>query len=417
MRILIIGDLDGNMINAAKIAKEKQAKVLCVTDINSAMITLRNGKNINAIFIDSEMDIASLSNRLKEEHFSVPIISCGTSKNQKRGVESIKEGAIEYILLPPNKEAIAALLASITNDSSDDKIIYRSKNFSKVIELSKQVAPSTANILISGESGVGKEIIAKYIHNNSDRADKELISINCAAIPEQLLESELFGHERGAFTGAIEKRIGKFEEANNSTLFLDEISEMDVKLQAKLLRAIQEKEIIRVGGNTPIKLNIRILATSNKCLLEEVKNGNFRGDLFYRLNVVNIHIPPLRDRVEDIKPLVEYFINKYCELNTVHIKKIDQAAIKKLENYNWPGNIRELENSIHRAVLISKPKQISEEDITLIDIEEGIGTLAIMEEKMINKAMFKYDKNHEIVSKVLGISIKLLKDKLKNTCL
>ena len=184
---------------------------------------------------------------------------------------------------------------------------------SKIISVAKQIAPSIANVLISGQSGVGKEVIAKLIHNNSKNYSNDLISINCAAIPENLLESEMFGHEKGAFTGAIERRIGKFEQANNSTLFLDEISEMDLKLQAKLLRAIQEKEIFRVGGNTPIKLNIRIIATSNRNLISEVKKGNFREDLFYRLNVIHIEIPPLKDRMEDIKPLSEYFFTKVLQ--------------------------------------------------------------------------------------------------------
>ena len=217
------------------------------------------------------------------------------------------------------------------NINKNEEIIYLSPSFSKVISLAKQIAPSIANVLISGQSGVGKEIIAKLIHDNSDRADKELVSINCAAIPENLLESEMFGHEKGAFTGAVERRVGKFEEANHSTLFLDEISEMDLKLQAKLLRAIQEKEILRVGGNRAIKLNIRIIATSNRNLMSEIKKGDFREDLFYRLNVIHIKVPPLSERTEDIKPLTNHFIKKYCEINKVELKTISDSAIAKLK--------------------------------------------------------------------------------------
>ena len=332
MRLLIIGDLKGHMISAAKIAKENKAKVLHAIDITSAMTILRGGKNIELIMIDSEMSVSELKTVLGNEHFSIPIVACGVLGDHKRAVESIKEGAIEYVPLPPNKEAIAALFTVISNNiNRNEDIIYLSPSFSKVISLAKQIAPSIANVLISGQSGVGKEIIAKLIHDNSDRADKELVSINCAAIPENLLESEMFGHEKGAFTGAVERRVGKFEEANHSTLFLDEISEMDLKLQAKLLRAIQEKEILRVGGNRAIKLNIRIIATSNRNLMSEIKKGDFREDLFYRLNVIHIKVPPLSERTEDIKPLTNHFIKKYCEINKVELKTISDSAIAKLK--------------------------------------------------------------------------------------
>ena len=417
MQLLIIGDLKGHIIEAAKIAKENSAKVLHAIDIKSAMILLRSGKNIELIMIDAEMSIAKLKTTLENEHFSIPIVACGVLSNHKRVVESIKEGAIEYVPLPPNKEVIAALFTVISNNiNSDEEIIHLSSSFSKVISLAKQIAPSVANVLISGQSGVGKEVIAKFIHKNSDRANKELVSINCAAIPENLLESEMFGHEKGAFTGAVERRIGKFEEANHSTLFLDEISEMDLKLQAKLLRAIQEKEILRVGGNKPIQLNIRIIATSNRNLMLEVKKGNFREDLFYRLNVIHIKVPPLSERTEDIKPLAHYFIKKYCEINNIELKTISDAAITKLKMHTWSGNVRELENVMHRTVLITKPKEIKEESLQFIEENEDhdeIETLEIVEKKTINKAISKYNKNYDLVAKVLGISITTLQNKLQ----
>ena len=415
MQLLIIGDLKGRIIEAAKVAKENKAKVLHAIDIKSAMILLRSGKNIELIMIDAEMSIAELKTALESEHFSIPIVACGILGNHKRAVESIKEGAIEYVPLPPNKEAIAALFTVISNNiNSNEEIIYLSSSFSKVISLAKQIAPSIANVLISGQSGVGKEVIAKLIHKNSDRANKELVSINCAAIPENLLESEMFGHEKGAFTGAIERRIGKFEEANHSTLFLDEISEMDLKLQAKLLRAIQEKEIFRVGGNKPIKLNIRIIATSNRDLISEVKKGNFREDLFYRLNVIHIKVPLLSERAEDIKPLANYFVKKYCEINNIKSKTVSDSAIAKLKLHTWSGNVRELENVIHRAVLITESKEIKEESLQFIDENEGeIETLEAIEKKTINRAMNKYNRNYDLVAKVLGISINALQNKLK----
>ena len=417
MRLLIIGDLNGSIVNAAKLAKEQNAKILHAIDIKSAMINLRNGENIELIIIDSEMNIKELKNTLEAEHFSVPIVSCGLSNNPKRAAESIKEGAIEYIPLPPNKEVIAALFSIISNNSEDDNnLICFSQSMSKIISVAKQIAPSIANVLISGQSGVGKEVIAKLIHKHSKNSQNDLISINCAAIPENLLESEMFGHEKGAFTGAAERRIGKFEQANNSTLFLDEISEMDLKLQAKLLRAIQEKEIFRVGGNKPIKLNMRIIATSNRNLISEVKNGNFREDLFYRLNVIHLEIPPLKDRLEDIIPLSEHFLQKYCKVNNLGKKTLDEKALKKLQVHFWPGNVRELENTIHRSILISTTSKIEEKDISIINTseEENLESLEAMEKKAIDKALNKYNKNYDLVAKVLGISINTLQNKLKH---
>lgn len=416
MRLLIVGDLKGHMINAAKLAKEQNAKILHAIDFNSAMITLRSGKNIELIMIDSEMNIKELKSALDNEHFSIPIVSCGLSNNPKRAAESIKEGAVEYVLLPPNKDVIATLFSIISNNSeNDEEIICFSQEMLKVISIAKQIAPSIANVLISGQSGVGKEIIAKLIHKNSKNSSNELVSINCAAIPESLLESEMFGHEKGAFTGAVERRIGRFEQANNSTLFLDEISEMDLKLQAKLLRAVQEREIFRVGGNEPVRLNIRIIATTNRNLISEVKKGNFREDLFYRLNVIHLEVPPLADRIEDIKPLAEYFLKKYCKINNLDAKVLDESALQKLTLHSWPGNVRELENTIHRAVLTSIGSKIEDKYISIIDVsdEDSIESLEVTEKKAINKALSRYDKNYDLIAKVLGISINTLQNKLK----
>ena len=416
MRLLIVGDLKGHMINAAKLAKEQNAKIMHAIDFNSAMITLRSGKNIELIMIDSEMNIKELKSALDNEHFSIPIVSCGLSNNPKRAAESIKEGAVEYVLLPPNKDVIATLFSIISNNSkNDEEIICFSQEMLKVISIAKQIAPSIANVLISGQSGVGKEIIAKLIHKHGKNPSNELVSINCAAIPENLLESEMFGHEKGAFTGAVERRIGKFEQANNSTLFLDEISEMDLKLQAKLLRAVQEREIFRVGGNEPVKLNIRIIATTNRNLISEVKKGNFREDLFYRLNVIHLEVPSLADRIEDIKPLTEYFLKKYCKINNLEAKVLDESALQKLTLHSWPGNVRELENTIHRAVLTSIGSKIEDKYISIINVsdEDSIESLEVTEKKAINKALSRYDKNYDLIAKVLGISINTLQNKLK----
>ena len=230
--------------------------------------------------------------------------------------------------------------------------LFRDPAMARVVQLADQIAGSDASVLITGESGTGKEVMAKYLHARSKRASRPFISINCAAIPEALLESELFGHEKGAFTGAVARRIGKFEEAIGGTLLLDEISEMDVRLQAKLLRAIQERLIDRVGGAQPVPVDIRILATSNRNLNEAVREGTFREDLLFRLNVVNLKLPPLRERPGDIAALAEHFVDKYAKANGLPPRHLSPEAREQLLRAPWPGNVRELENTLHRAVLL-----------------------------------------------------------------
>ena len=250
-------------------------------------------------------------------------------RSRRRAVEAIRAGAKEYVPLPPDAELIAAVLEAVAEENN--AIIHSDPALASVLKLADQIAPSDASVLITGESGTGKEVMARYIHSKSKRAEQPFISVNCAAIPENLLESELFGHEKGAFTGAVARRIGKFEEADGGTLLLDEISEMDPRLQAKLLRAIQEREIDRVGGTKPVKVDIRILATSNRDLAEEVRRGTFREDLFYRLNVVNLRLPPLRERPGDIKRLAAHFLAQIlprptASADAVRRRGADQAA-------------------------------------------------------------------------------------------
>src|ERR1700742_4234306 len=340
MRLLIVGTLKGQLTTATKIAMENGASVTHAEDNEQAMRVLRGGKGADLLLVDVSLDIRDLVTRLEAEHIHVPIVACGISNDARAAVAAIHAGAKEYIPLPPDPELIAAVLAAVANDSRD--LVYRDEAMGKVIKLAQQIAGSDASVMITGESGTGKEVLARYLHSRSARAKRPFISINCAAIPEHLLESELFGHEKGAFPGAIARRIGKFEEASGGTLLLDEISEMDVRLQSKLLRAIQERLIDRVGGTRPVPVDIRIIATSNRNLAEAVRNGSFREDLLFRLNVVNLKIPPLRERPGDIAALADHFVEKYSKANGLAVRTLTSDARQALLRAPWPGNVRAL---------------------------------------------------------------------------
>jgi DNA-binding NtrC family response regulator len=395
-----------------------------VADIESALVSLRGGQGADIIMADAGMDIAKLISALQSERFNLPVVACGVNSDSQMAVRAIKSGAKEYIPLPPDEELIAAVLTAVTEESAE--LIYQSPAMQQVIQMANQVAPSDASILITGESGTGKEVLARYLFRKSKRGKQPFISVNCAAIPETLLESELFGYEKGAFTGAVARRIGKFEEANNGTLLLDEISEMDTRLQAKLLRAIQEQEIDRIGGNKPVKVNIRILATSNRNLQQEVKQGRFREDLYFRLNVINLQIPPLRDRKEDIVPIATHFADKYAKSNGVPVRPLTQPTLSKLQSYGWPGNVRELENIMHRAVLVSTGDAIDENAILLPQDSaanaqpqaaksgELVGrTVADVERELILNTLDYCLGNRTHAANILGISIRTLRNKLK----
>src|ERR1700716_735076 len=359
MRLLIVGTLKGQLTTATKIAMDNGASVTHAEDHEQAMRVLRGGKGADLLLVDVALDIRDLVLRLEAEHIHVPIVACGISnaaRAARPAAAATHAGAKEYIPLPPDPELIAAVLAAVANDSRD--LIYRDEAMAKVIKLAQQIAGSDASVMITGESGTGKEELARYLHTRSQRAKRPFISINCAAIPEHLLESELFGHEKGAFTGAVARRIGKFEEATGGTLLLDEISEMDVRLQSKLLRAIQERVIDRVGGTRPRPVDLRIIATSNRNLADAVREGTFREDLLFRLNVVNLKIPPLRERPADVLELAQHFARLYAGANGVALRPLSTDAKRQLTLARWPGNVRELENTIHRAVLMASGDEI-----------------------------------------------------------
>ena len=448
MRLMIIGRLDGHISQAGKIALQRGAKVIHCEDTEEALGALLNGKGADLAMVDVKQKIGDFINKLKDERIHMPVVACGIGTDARSAVRAIQEGAKEYVPLPPDAELIAAVLEAVSEESST--MIADDPSMKGVMALAGKVAPSEATILITGESGTGKEVMSRYIHNKSKRKTAPFIAVNCAAIPENLLESELFGHEKGAFTGATGRRIGKYEEAHTGTLLLDEVSEMHPLLQAKLLRAIQEKEITRIGSNDAVKVDVRILATSNRNLEDSVRKGDFREDLYFRLNVVNLALPPLRERPNDIARLAQFFADKFAESNGLERKKVSADALVKLQSSGWRGNIRELENTMHRAILMSAEEEI-EADAVFIQspslsgseeppapaqaavpttspapapatphavqnpggVESMIGrTIAEVERDMILNTLDHCLGNRTHAANILGISIRTLRNKL-----
>src|SRR3954464_4960892 len=434
MRLLIVGGLQGQIGLATKIAMDKGAKVTHAGDIEQALSSLRGGSGADLVFCDVMLDIGTLVRGLAAERICTPVVACGVGTDTRRAVDAIRAGAKEYLPLPADPELIAAVLAAVADESH--QLIHEDQAMTAVLSLANQIAGSEASILITGESGTGKEVLARYVHRKSARVKKPFISLNCAAIPDNLLESELFGHEKGAFTGAIARRVGKFEEANGGTLLLDEISEMDARLQAKLLRAIQERVIDRVGGTRPVPVDIRIIAPSTRNLVDAVRGGVSREDLLFRLNVVNLKIPPLRERPADVVELAQHFAKKYAEANGVPLRPLSAEAKRVLGTNRWQGNVRELENTIHRSVLMAQGDEIGAEAIITpdgdrLDLAKTapavahatlaaervtralVGrTVADVERDLILETLKHCLGNRTHAANILGISIRTLRNKL-----
>jgi two-component system, response regulator FlrC len=434
MRLLIIGTLDGQIGAASQIAMARGAKVRQAEDVAAGLEVLRT-QGADLVMIDVKRDIKGLIDSLEAERIIVPVVACGIASDASAAVRAIKAGAKEYIPLPPDAELIAALIAAVTEESHN--IVFKDPRMAQTLRLGEQVANSDASILITGESGTGKELMARFIHRKSRRSEKRFVAVNCAAIPENLLESELFGHEKGAFTGAVARRIGKFEEASGGTLLLDEISEMDIRLQAKLLRVLQEKELDRVGGTQTVKVDVRIIATSNRNMEEEVRKGGFREDLYYRLNVVTLAIPSLRERPLDISVLADHFVKRYTDANALPPRSLSPEVRQMLIRHTWRGNVRELENTIHRAVLLASGNDIGPEAIILSGASVGTNadpmvaqvasaaasvmsgrgqvgkTVAAVERDLIIDTLGHCLGNRTHAATILGISIRTLRNKLK----
>ncbi len=361
-RVLIIGALDGELGQAARIAQTRGARLTQADGVTAGLARLR-AEGADLVLCDLVHDVAWLLEQLKAERIACPVIACGRNADAAAAVRAIQAGAKEFLPLPPDAELIVAMLQAVAGEP--DAPVHRDPAMAALLDRAAQIARAEASVLITGESGTGKEVLARHIHRQSRRARGPFVALNCAALPESLLESELFGHEKGAFSGAVAARKGKFEQADGGTLLLDEIGEMDPRLQAKLLRALQEKEIDRLGGTQPVKVDVRILAATNRDLAAEVRAGRFREDLFFRLNVVALRIPPLRERPGDILALAEHFVARFADANGLPRRELAPEVLPPLLSHPWPGNVRELENTMHRAVLLAQGPVIGTDAIEL----------------------------------------------------
>lgn len=371
--------------------------------------------------------------KIRESDINLPIIMISAYGSISEAVEAMKLGALDYLTKPFDIEELKIIVERAIKQYelkveniyyreeeekrfNFDEIIGKSKAIKRVLEMVKSVSVTPATVLITGESGTGKELIARAIHKNSPGNKNPFVVVNCVAFSSHLLESELFGHEKGAFTGAISKRIGRFEMANGGTIFLDEIGEVDPVIQTKLLRFLQEKEFERVGSSKSIKVDVRILSATNLDLKKKAEDNNFRQDLYYRLNVFNIEVPPLRERKEDIPLLVEHFIHKYNKILNKKVEEISPQAMELLLNYDYPGNIRELENILERSMIMAKNNIMDETYFAFINKEnfsEKKGTLKEAEKELIIKYLIQNKSNRTKTAELLGISRRSLQNKIK----
>ena len=423
MRVLLIGSLSGELGKAARIAIARGAKLEQADTVEGALTRLRADARVDLVLCEIGHDIGALVRALKAERMAVPVVACGTHADAPAAVRAIRDGAREFLPLPPDPDLIAAILQAASGESH--ALIARDPAMLAALRRAEQVAAAEASVLITGESGTGKEVLARHIHRASRRASGPFVALNCAAIPENLLESEMFGHEKGAFSGAVARRVGKFEAADGGTLLLDEISEMDVRLQAKLLRAIQEREIDRLGGTGPVRVNVRILATSNRDLLADCSAGRFREDLYFRLNVVSLRVPPLRERPGDVAALADHYARHYAGVNGLPVRPISALAHIRLAAHGWRGNVRELENTIHRAVLLSSGDEIDAVELpgaampAKVNLAGGVAGLVGRTMDDVERDLILHTLSHTLGNRthaatILGISIRALRNKLRD---
>jgi len=431
----------------------REALVLLLKSANYNVKGAGSGKEAFELLAEDEFDIIitdlflpdldgiDILKRVKSVSPAIEVILITGHASAETAVRAMKEGAFDYITKPLNLDELRIIInksvekRQLLNENVYlrkqllDKfefanIIGASPAMQKVFNRMKRIIKTDSTVLIMGESGTGKEIVAKALHFNGHRKDKPFVAVHCGAIPENLLESELFGHTKGAFTGAIKDKIGKFESANKGTIFLDEIGTMPMHLQTKILRVLQEQEVERVGSTRPIKLDVRVISATNQNLEEEVKAGNFRDDLFYRLNVIPLNLPPLRDRVEDLLPLVKHFLRKNCKEMKRPMMTLTKEALEALEFYSWPGNVRELENIVERTVALTEGDQITPEDLpsairtgaSTRVIERGVDlpkTISEIERKMIRDALDLSDGVKAKAAQMLNLNRTTLVEKMR----
>ncbi|MDM8544345.1 sigma-54 dependent transcriptional regulator [Desulfococcaceae bacterium HSG9] len=447
--ILIVDDEKNYPLVLSAVLEEEGYETLTANSGHEALEILKNS-DVDLVLTDMKMPVmdgVELLERIKASEPDLPVIMMTAHGTVERAVEAIQKGAYNYILKPFDNERLnfyirrALEMFRIVKDNRNlrraieskykfGNIIGKSKAMRDVFDLIVKIAPASATVLIEGESGTGKELVAKSIHYNSSRRDKPFVAVNCSALVETLLESELFGHEKGAFTGAVAKKKGRFELADSGTLFLDEIGELSPNIQVKLLRVLQEKTFERVGGFKSISVDIRVITATNKNLEDEVQAQRFREDLFYRLNVIHVALPPLWQRQEDIRLLMQHFIKKYADQrnSNIPVTHVEQEVERLLFNYSWPGNVRELENVIERAVVLCAGETITLADLPAVFKQnnrralafEGIPadaklyeTLAFIEKAMIERALQMADNVQSHAARKLGIGKSGLNQKIK----
>ena len=445
-RPILIVDDEPNMRTALFEALTRQGHAVDMAENGVEALEKYNSNSYDLVITDVRMprlDGMELLREIKKTSPNTPVVVVSGYGTVESAVEAMRDGAFDYILKPFSLDLIEetvdrALECTAKNstrpsspasvETASRPIITEDARMKRILQMGRSVAPSQATVLLQGESGTGKELMARYIHSHSNRASGPFVAVNCASLPEGLLESELFGHEKGAFTGAVTRKIGKFELADQGTILLDEISEMDLALQAKLLRVLQEGEVDRVGGKNPTKIDVRVIATTNRNLKEWAASGKFRQDLYYRLNVIPLTIPPLRERPGDVTLLADFFLKKYSTANAKEYKPLAKEASAVLRKMEWPGNVRELENMIARGVLLSFGNEVTTEDLFLDDVAPtfddvaedenqdmlpgALMTIKEMEKGLIHKALLETDGNRTHAAKILGISVRTLRNKL-----
>ena len=448
-KILIVDDDAGHLVSLKTVIRSWGYDVKTANDGDVAVEAVKSGP-MDLILMDVRMAAMSGIEALKQiktYNPTIPVIIMTAYSSVDTAVEALKSGAYDYLIKPLDFEVLKltmerasehaglreenrVLKEHLKGDYYLENIIGRSRPMKKLLEMVSMVAPSEATVLITGESGTGKELIARSLHYNSPRREKSLVVVNCAAITETLLESELFGHEKGAFTGADKRREGRFMLAHGGTLFMDEIGEMSPIMQAKLLRVLQEREIQRVGGEETIKVDVRVVAATNRDLESDVAKGHFREDLFYRLNVMPLNVPPLRERQEDIPLLAQHFLEKFADKNRKSVKGFVPLAMDMLLHYDWPGNVRELENAIERAVILLSGEYVTEKQLPLnitekypdldlsapraVPVTDGSRSLGEIEKEAVLATLKASDGNKAEAARRLGVTRKTLHNKLKS---